>query len=73
MEIACRHEVGFYSGDASLLDDLTRFIGTVLKAGNAAIVVATESHGNSLLLRLQAHGLVLGRYRARQVHRVGCR
>jgi KaiC/GvpD/RAD55 family RecA-like ATPase len=60
VEVACRHDVGFYSGDASLLDDLTRFIETVLKAGNAAIVVATESHRNSLLLRLQAHGLDIG-------------
>jgi len=52
-----RHEAGFYSDDASLLDDLTQFIGTALKAGNAAIVVATESHRKSLLPRLQAHGV----------------
>jgi CheY-like chemotaxis protein len=32
-------------------------IEAALKAGNAAIVVATESHQDSLLLRLQAHGL----------------
>ena len=57
MEIARRHEAGFYSDDASLLDDLTQFIGAALKAGNAAIVVATESHRNSLLPRLQAYGL----------------
>ena len=55
-----RHEVGFYSDDARLLDDLTRFIEAALKAGNAAIVVATESHRDSLLLRLQAHGLDIG-------------
>ena len=60
MEIARRHEVGFYSDDAGLLDDLTRFIEAALKAGNAAIVVATESHRDSLLLRLQAHGLDIG-------------
>ena len=57
MEIARRHEAGFHSDDASLLDDITQFIGTALKAGNAAIVVATESHRNSLLPRLQAYGL----------------
>ena len=56
-EIARSHEVVFYSADAGLLDDLTRFIGAALEAGNAAIVVATESHRDSLLLRLQAHGL----------------
>jgi DNA-binding response OmpR family regulator len=57
MEIPHRHEVGFYSDDASLLDAFTQFIGAALKAGNAVIVVATDSHRNSLLSRLQAHGL----------------
>jgi hypothetical protein len=42
--IARRHEVGFYSDDQ----------------WNAAIVVATESHRDSLLPRLQAHGLDIG-------------
>ena len=54
MEIARHHDVGFYSDDAGLLDHLTDFISASLTAGNAAIVVATESHRNSLLLRLQA-------------------
>ena len=57
MEIARRHEAGFYSDDASLLDGFTQFVGAALKAGNSAIVVATESHRNSLLPRLQAYGL----------------
>ena len=47
-----RHEAGFYSEDRLVLDDLTQFIGAALKAGNAAIVVATESHRDSLLPRL---------------------
>jgi hypothetical protein len=51
------HEVGFYSDDGSLLDGYTRFIGAVLKIGNAAIVVATEMHRETLLARLQAYGL----------------
>ena len=38
----------------------TQFIGAALKAGNAAIVVATESHRDSLLPRLQAYGLDIG-------------
>ncbi len=59
-KITHSHEVGFYSDDAGLLDDLTRFIEAALKAGNAAIVVATESHRDSLLLRLQAQGLDIG-------------
>jgi DNA-binding NarL/FixJ family response regulator len=51
------HEAGFYSDDQRLLDGLTQFIGAALKAGNAAIVVATESHRERLLPRLQAYGL----------------
>ena len=60
MEITHRHEVGFYSDDASLLDGFTQFIGAALKSGSAVIVIATESHRDSLLLRLQAHGLDIG-------------
>ncbi len=60
IEIVHRHEVGFYSDDASLLDGFTHFIGTALKAGNAVIVVASESHRNNLLPRLQASGLDIG-------------
>jgi DNA-binding NarL/FixJ family response regulator len=60
IEIAGRHEAGFYSDDASLLDGFTRFIGSALRAGNAAIVVATESHRDRLLPRLQSHGLDIG-------------
>ena len=59
-EIAHRHEVRFYSDDEYFLDSFTRFIGAALNAGNAVIVVATESHRDSLLLRLQAPGLDLG-------------
>jgi len=57
---ARQHEVGFYSDDRRLLHDLRRFVEITLKAGNAAIVVATESHRQSLLLALQAHGLDMG-------------
>ncbi len=51
------HEVGFYSDDRSLLDGYTRFVGAVLKSGNAVIVVATELHREKLLARLKAYGL----------------
>ena len=60
VRITRRHEAGFYSDDRFVLDDLTQFIGAALKAGNAAIVVATESHRDSLLPRLQAYGLDIG-------------
>jgi CheY-like chemotaxis protein len=55
--IASRHEAGFYSDDRLFLDDVTHFIGTALQAENSAIVVATESHQNSLLAKLEAHGV----------------
>jgi DNA-binding NarL/FixJ family response regulator len=51
-----RHEAGFYSDDRFALDDLTQFIGAALKVGNAAIVVATKSHRDNLLPRLQMYG-----------------
>jgi DNA-binding NarL/FixJ family response regulator len=57
MEVARCHEAGFYSDDRYLLDDLTEFIGAALMVGNAAVVVATESHRDSLLPRLKAHGV----------------
>jgi CheY-like chemotaxis protein len=60
IEIAGRHEAGFYSDDASFLDGFTEFIGSALRAGNAAIVVATESHRDRLLPKLQSHGLDIG-------------
>jgi DNA-binding NarL/FixJ family response regulator len=52
-----RHEVLFYSDDTVLLDRVTHFIAAALKAGNAAIVLATKSHRDSLLQRLKADGL----------------
>ncbi len=55
-----RHKAGFYSDDRFILDDLTQFIGAALKAGNSAIVVATKSRRDSLLLRLQEYGLDIG-------------
>lgn len=51
------HEAGFYSDDRWLLDDLTQFVGAALKAGNAAVVIATESHRINLISRLQADGI----------------
>jgi len=52
-----RHEVLFYSDDTVLLNSLTRFIATALKAGSAAIVLATKLHRDSLLQRLKAGGV----------------
>ena len=52
-----RHEVCFYTDDASFLRSLTGFIESTLEAGNAVIVVATASHQKSFLQCLQADGV----------------
>lgn len=57
---APQHEVGFYSDDRHFLDSVTPFIQAALTAGNAAIVVATESHREKLLMELQSSGLDIG-------------
>ena len=57
MEITRSHEVEFYSDDAAFVVGFTRFIESALEAGNAVIVVVTESHRKSLLRRLQEHGV----------------
>jgi len=54
---AASHKVHFYSKDASLENGLAHFIGSALKTGKAAIVVATEPHRSDLGRRLQALGL----------------
>jgi DNA-binding NarL/FixJ family response regulator len=59
-EIGRCHEAQFYSDDASFLDGFTAFMSAALKAGNAAIVIATELHRDLLLQRLQTHGLDIG-------------
>ena len=51
------HEVVFYLDDRQLLNHVTKLIGEPLKSGHSAIVMATESHRNSLVRRLQAYGL----------------
>jgi DNA-binding NarL/FixJ family response regulator len=56
-EITRSHEVGFYSDDAALVVGFTSFIEAALEAGNAVVVVATESHRKSLLQRLHEHGV----------------
>ena len=52
-----RHDVLFYSEDTVLLDSVTHFVAAALRAGNAAIVLATKSHQDSLLQRLQVAGV----------------
>src|SRR5215469_10767836 len=55
--VAHRHEVAFYPDDVAVLDGYARFIEYALSAGNAVIVVVTESHRASLIPKLQANGV----------------
>ncbi|PYX91134.1 MAG: hypothetical protein DMG71_20930 [Acidobacteria bacterium] len=50
------HVVQFYAEDGFLLEGLSRFIGTALGAGDAAVVVATKAHRDGLAERLRARG-----------------
>jgi DNA-binding NarL/FixJ family response regulator len=52
-----RHEVQFYSDDAVFIDSFTHFISAALKDDDVVIVIATESHRNSLVEKLKARGL----------------
>jgi DNA-binding NarL/FixJ family response regulator len=56
-ETARKHEVQFYSDNASFLVGLTRFVEAALEAGSTVIVVATELHRKNLLQGLQARGV----------------
>jgi DNA-binding NarL/FixJ family response regulator len=56
-EARISHEIVFCSDEATLLNRLTRFIATALRAGNPAIVWTTESHRENLLERLRLKGV----------------
>ena len=56
---AHRHEVVFCSGDEVLLDALATFVANVLNAGDAAIVLVTQSHRDSLFHRLNTRGVAV--------------
>jgi DNA-binding NarL/FixJ family response regulator len=51
-----RHDLLLYSADSVLLESFARFLATALEARNAAIVLASKSHRESLVQRLKAEG-----------------
>lgn len=55
------HSVQFYGEDGSLLEELGRFIGTALGAGDPAIVIATKAHRDGLAQRLKLRGFDVAR------------
>ncbi|MGA6985024.1 MAG: response regulator [Terriglobales bacterium] len=56
-KVARSHEVEFYSDDAGFVAGFAYRIEAALAAGNAVIVVATESHRKSLLQKLREDGV----------------
>ncbi|HEX9111031.1 MAG TPA: MEDS domain-containing protein, partial [Terriglobales bacterium] len=52
-----QHGVQFYSADKFLIEELSRYVNHALHAGDAAVVVATEEHRESLIRRLSAQGV----------------
>jgi len=56
-EAARRHEVQFYSDDSVFLEIASHLIANALKSGNPAIVIATKSHREGLVLKLTEEGL----------------
>jgi signal transduction histidine kinase len=53
------HSVQFYGEDSSLLEESSRFIGTHLVTGDAAVVIATKAHRDGIAQRLESRGLDL--------------
>ena len=52
-----RHEVLFYSDDGVLIEGFSRFVDGSLRAGAAAIVLATESHRAGVVRTLREAGI----------------
>src|SRR6185437_9693672 len=60
---SCRHGVQFYDSESVLSEALSAHIGSALRQGNSAIVVATESHRKALQQLIDISGAVKeGRY-----------
>jgi CheY-like chemotaxis protein len=56
-EKSWHHEVGFYADERSLWQARFEFVSAALKNGNAAVLIASETHQNRFLSRLQADGV----------------
>src|SRR4051812_24768938 len=53
---ACEHFVQIYEADDAFIDTLTGFIAGALRQGEGAVVIATPSHREQLLWRLEIDG-----------------
>ena len=52
-----RHEILFCADDDAMVDGFARYVAGALKAGDAAIVLVTESHRTRLLQELRMQGV----------------
>jgi hypothetical protein len=50
------HHVRFYEQDDTLIEEVSDFLDTALRAGDAALVIATEAHRAALQRRLGGIG-----------------
>jgi PAS domain S-box-containing protein len=70
------HTVQFYGDDGFLLHELNGYIGSALKAGSSAIIIATQAHIYDLARKLKSNGVNLatatgeGRYVALEATQV---
>jgi len=55
------HVVQFYETEAFLTDDVSRFIGMALGAGDAGVVIATKEHRQGIAQGLEVRGLDMDR------------
>jgi hypothetical protein len=60
----CEHVVQIYGDDRVFLDGLEGFVGNGLRAGEAAIVIATATHLHGLEKRLRQNGVDVDKARA---------
>ena len=51
------HTVQFYESDAALVSALAAYVGSALRSGDTAVVVATPEHGAGLEAQLRREGL----------------
>jgi hypothetical protein len=55
------HAIQFYSDEEVLLDSISRFVSTALKAGDFCFVLATKAHLEEFAERLKARGVNINR------------
>jgi len=53
----CEHIVQIYGDDSVFMDGLEGFVGSALRNGESAIVIATANHLHSLESRMRQHGI----------------